>query len=340
MNINSPFCRGVLLRFHCNSKHMFILGIIMALAGAFLVGDWQSIRGDPCNQFDAINTTLCPDELALENMPLDTSITTERTDDSHFPVLVTPLDCTSCSEKTSCHELVSGHERHNLTLDHGPLFCTTTANESLIDCYLAQTHAILEAELSHEATQLGLILDMAPGINKEFLLHLADVRQLCPTLSLPLRSECFSLEGCSSGGSLSNPLCLTESENVDVLPCTANSSYVNSDCVCEQFSSVQGYSCFWNPVSRVTGQHCEHCREACLSSTYSLNFVQFCIGISLFVFGSASMRVTMTVIASDNFGQARQVSLLFFPLTTLLSLSSFFLSLSLFFSLSPSFQHE
>ena len=234
------------------------------------------------------------------------------TDNVHSPVLVIPLDCISCGEKASCLDLDLGHRRHNLTADHGPLFCTSTTNEGVIDCYLAQAHMIMEAELRHEAPPSGFGPDIVSDLDNEFLLHLADVKQLCPSLSL--YSECFSLENCSSG-SANDPLCLTERENIDLVPCPANSSVVGSSCVCEQFSSVPGYNCFWNPISRVTGQYCGRCREVCLSSTYSINFAQFCTGIALFVFGGASMRVTTTVIASDNLGQAKQVSEWFLLLT-------------------------
>ena len=50
--------------------------------------------------------------------------------------------------------------------------------------------------------------------------------------------------------------------------------------LCES-QSTSKHKCFWNPKSRVTGEHCTTCRPVCLSTQKSINFVQFSIGIML-----------------------------------------------------------
>ena len=49
---------------------------------------------------------------------------------------------------------------------------------------------------------------------------------------------------------------------------------------CEALSS-SSHHCFWNPNSRITGEHCNTCHFACLSEQKSLNFYQFSIGAAL-----------------------------------------------------------
>ena len=50
--------------------------------------------------------------------------------------------------------------------------------------------------------------------------------------------------------------------------------------LCEAQSTSE-HQCFWNPESRVTGDHCTTCAPVCLSTQTSLNFAQFTIGFAL-----------------------------------------------------------
>ena len=62
-----------------------------------------------------------------------------------------------------------------------------------------------------------------------------------------------------------------------------------------------------NPVSRVNGQYCDRCNHVCLSRCYSLNLVQFLVGLCLVTFGYPIVRFMLTLIASDGLGQSSQV---------------------------------
>ncbi len=70
---------------------------------------------------------------------------------------------------------------------------------------------------------------------------------------------------------------------------------------CEQFSNDTN-NCFWNPISRITGDHCDRCRSVCLSENHSLNFIQLFIGIVMVSFCVIPGRVLSTTIASDKAG--------------------------------------
>lgn len=50
--------------------------------------------------------------------------------------------------------------------------------------------------------------------------------------------------------------------------------------LCESQSTSE-HQCFWNPESRVTGDHCATCAPVCLSTQTSLHFAQFTIGFAL-----------------------------------------------------------
>ena len=80
---------------------------------------------------------------------------------------------------------------------------------------------------------------------------------------------------------------------------------------CEQFGDDNNYNCFWNPISRITGDYCERCRVVCLSETHSLNFVQLFIGIAMISFCVVPGRVLTTTIASDKAGGHSQVHVLY-----------------------------
>ena len=67
---------------------------------------------------------------------------------------------------------------------------------------------------------------------------------------------------------------------------------------CKAHSSTDD-TCYWNPLSRVTGKQCEECYPVCRSVQRSLNFVQLSIGATLFVTAVPFSTTTLLLIASD-----------------------------------------
>ena len=92
--------------------------------------------------------------------------------------------------------------------------------------------------------------------------------------------------------------------SIDSSDCDYNSP---ERCLCEQFGNASDYECFWNPVSRITGEYCERCRPVCLSKTHTLSFVQLFVGMVLLSFCLTPGRSLVTVIASDIAGNRSQV---------------------------------
>ena len=79
---------------------------------------------------------------------------------------------------------------------------------------------------------------------------------------------------------------------------TANYTAFQFREACEAMSTPED-QCHWNPVSLFTGQYCQTCRPVCRSMRRSLNFFQFCVGISLMTISIPIAMASSTVIASD-----------------------------------------
>ena len=70
--------------------------------------------------------------------------------------------------------------------------------------------------------------------------------------------------------------------------------YANESC---EGNSPQ--DCFWNPVSRITGEECNTCLPACLSRSKSLCFYQFSVGVLMLAIATPLIFVFVSIIASD-----------------------------------------
>ena len=75
---------------------------------------------------------------------------------------------------------------------------------------------------------------------------------------------------------------------------------------CKARSSMDD-TCYWNPLSRVTGKLCKECYPVCRSVQKSLNFVQLSIGATLFITAVPFSATTLLLIASDFVPQEIQV---------------------------------
>ena len=109
-------------------------------------------------------------------------------------------------------------------------------------------------------------------------------------------------------------LCAAEKSGVNLEECGVEQSVmmdevsvVNASCVCESFSGVSEFNCFWNPHSRVTGRDCQRCARLCRSHSHSLNLIQFLVGISLIGSIVPFGRISITLIASDALAGESQV---------------------------------
>ena len=70
-----------------------------------------------------------------------------------------------------------------------------------------------------------------------------------------------------------------------------------------------GEHCHWIPNSHVTGKHCSDCQPICRSTTHTLNFVQFIVGIVLFLSTSSLLYSGSFLLLSESVSQKYQVSI-------------------------------
>ena len=70
-----------------------------------------------------------------------------------------------------------------------------------------------------------------------------------------------------------------------------------------------GEHCHWIPNSPVTGKHCSDCQPICRSTTHTLNFVQFIVGIVLFLSTSSLLYSGSFLLLSESVSQKYQVSI-------------------------------
>ena len=75
---------------------------------------------------------------------------------------------------------------------------------------------------------------------------------------------------------------------------------------CKAHSSPD-HTCYWNPMSPVTGKLCKDCDQTCRSVQKSLNFIQFAIGVTLLTSCTPVATVVVNVVTSDFIPQEFQV---------------------------------
>ena len=77
-----------------------------------------------------------------------------------------------------------------------------------------------------------------------------------------------------------------------------HSYFLNDARRCE-LRSTSEYECFWNPKSHITGKLCANCYKVCRSKRMSLNFVQFCLGLTLYMVSIPLSTVCIIAILSN-----------------------------------------
>ena len=313
----------------------------LLLFGSLIASDFQSINGDPCNQL----TDGTIDWIQQKNIELDTRLfklssdgsgtieCTKWTTNSTVIRLNATFhcrdDCFAADRNTTCTLLQVLSQADHYT--PSTLLCQptlwNTSNTSTITfspsfyCYWPYVNSFVSLYSSgyteytyHVSTHTDKMSSEGSGSMKCF-----HYKSLCDNFDSELwqlavvtivttdaqdndnnNKQCSSV---STNCTENSPICLAAEYYIDFNDCVD----FNDSCVCELFKSVPKYECFWNPISRVNGQYCDRCSHVCLSRHYSLNLVQFLVGLCLFTFGYPIVRFTLTLIASDGLGQSSQV---------------------------------
>ena len=78
-----------------------------------------------------------------------------------------------------------------------------------------------------------------------------------------------------------------------------NGSFVTIERRACELLSTDTYQCFWNPHSEVTGEYCAECLKVCRNVKKSLTFVQFSLGLILFISTLPMVPVAVRMLASE-----------------------------------------
>ena len=338
--------RLILSKCHVDNRITYTLGAVLLVIGAILIGDWQAIRGDPCNQIsgnlaikDSSNElTGC---LATSNVTIEflEYITVSQTSTQVNRVVREPSlasvvvnsctkECPSVDKHSFCEQLSNLSKECSIVT--GSVVCaslskpTAAPDENGSDVYLCLwterdmfMNVVVADERALSWKQAGGVHEFSgdgdlmcnytiPSDGAENKNEFVIMRTSCDTETCEICRECDGQRNCTSD------LCrLGEENNVNLTSCILLDSTNSSNqtrCVCQAFSSVPGYSCFWNQVSRITGEYCETCPPMCLSETHSLTFVQLIIGLLFLVPTYPIGRLSLTFMMSDTVGDKSQVS--------------------------------
>lgn len=240
-----------------------LCGFILLLVGSVIMSDWQSIGGDPCVPLG---------ELGVESrVRFSGGVTVDRL---RCGEVVIGEDTRGYLLETSTNAVPSQCLQHLPPMDdNSTIMCslssstgTTSIGHStnLYNCYWPSGSIALIMELYHYKTVFNNSLQSLYN----------DDNMEC---SNPVSCSCTRYHGCDYMLLTIEPASIEMFETFDnhranrfladaskeLESCRDRNTTINSQCVCESFNTTLGYECFWNPQSRVTGQYCPRCLEAC-----------------------------------------------------------------------------
>ena len=299
----------------------------MSLIGSTILTDWQSLGGDPCRQ---LRDSWCIDNTNYSstiNASLDSAIIsswkpqnvcTDGLDVSGeiaAPILMS-CDSECINSTTSCDILRSTATSHDietsavLCMWGQPLLCYWPSEDQFLELSADDVFSNEWKWLQTELNSLdgsGITNDCSAPVNKsqkDMILLIINIHSTISCSDMSCNNSTWSLN-CTQDKD--NPVCIAEEHSIDPLS-QCDMTNTSDQCVCELFSSVNNYHCFWNPSSRINGRYCERCRKVCLSKTHSLNFPQLLIGIMFLAPGYPMSRISLTTLGSDALGRASQVN--------------------------------
>ena len=263
-----------------------MMGAVLSIAGASILGDWQVLGGDPCNQFS--NTSLLNDDIISSSLLVFNNGSCHCSRQPHSLSSDQFVSCQSMCTSQQCQlleELAT-----ELMVGDSDMVCVSLADDERLHCLWSEHHLVYEGPRDIDpSVDPHSCTECVTGLLSAGVVFIIDQ----PSLPISLCEICDNSTICPA---------------VDLSSCDSLESSNHSECVCQAYSTVPGYSCFWNQVSRVTGERCERCPPVCLSENHSLHLAQLIIGLLLFTPGFPFGRLTITLILSDIIGRAPQVS--------------------------------
>ena len=274
-----------------NIRLLAISSICISIAGAAIMTDWQSIGGDPCTEYSLFyypellqnpnNITLQASNECISVNYNDSDIRSQMQD--KFP---------SYARKELPNAISKSHRSLRINCSGADeidcLQCTTSAkNHGCVSyrvnndevCFELSMEAETTVALANESSTVCTIssLPFSACLNVRNSNKFAESdRAKIKTVVVALTEEMLELQSSSDA--------VVES---DTWPTAKEACLQSED------------NCYWNPLSRITKSRCHACPPICRGVTRSLNFVQFCIGVVVFVLAIPMARLALMVLISD-----------------------------------------
>ena len=308
-----------------------ILSVIGSIIGATLIADWQSIGHDPCIKFSVFH-----------NPEVEDNITSLLVDAGINPVTISPQDyrssCTLLNINNSDFQSIlrrannqSQEQVQSQIKATSVLHCINTTNDDF-DCLrcssigVNNSNACMTYRVNVNNSCYDLVSEVSPVEYSEQL-NSNGSGIACNGLNNSL-SLCINVQNVAS---FSSSQMEDFKDTVSIFTETVMRS--GSD---ELFSAIAGIqtvnvedhpefrikpelldasdlclsspdNCYWNQFSPITQVDCFACPPICRSVKRSLNFVQFAIGVTIFVLVIPISRVVLMVLISDNLSPENQV---------------------------------
>jgi hypothetical protein len=305
-----------------------ILSVIGSIIGAALIADWQSIGYDPCIKFSVFHNPEIEDNIT--SLLVDTSINPATTI-PHYNNSCTLLKI-SDSDFQARLEKFSKHQSHNQTHtedDTLHLQCSNITEEELdcLGCSRSNTSSCMTYRVSVNDSCYDLVSEEVTETVTSELYNTSGSGITCSALNKSM-SVCITVQNVAS---FSASQIDDFKQTVSIL--TEAVIHSGDD---ELFSTMAGIqtvrvedhpefkikpelldasdlclsspdNCYWNQFSPITKVDCFACPPICRSVKQSLNFIQFAIGVTVFVLVIPISRVVLMVLISDNLSPENQV---------------------------------
>lgn len=302
------------------------------MIGAALIADWQSIGYDPCTQFSVFH-----------NPEIEDNITSLLVDDSFSPVVISPQhqlnNCTLLNVNDSSFlaklQKLSGNQSQEQTdeqssglqlqcsnITHGDLDCLRCDSDNINNTSGCMAYRVNVNDSCYDLLSEKITETLLSEVNNSTTNGI-----MCTALNIPL-SICINVQNVAS---FSLNQVQDFKEAVSIL--TEAVIHSESDEFFSSISEVQNVrvedhpefrikpelldasdlclssadSCYWNQFSPLTKVDCFACPPICRSVRRSLNFIQFAIGVTIFVLVIPISRVVLMVLISDNLSPENQV---------------------------------
>ena len=312
---------------------MAILSVVGSIVGAALIADWQSIGHDPCTQYSVFHNPELEDNISslLTDANISPAMTTPQraqdncmlfnANDTSFQARLERFSENRSQEQTHERGNIMQLQCNNITDDEFDcLSCNSVSVNDTDGCM--SYHVNVNDSCYHVVSE-----KMAETTGPSELQNSTGSSIVCSALNSSL-TICINVQNVAS---FSLGQIQDFKQAVSIL--TEAVVHSESDELLSEIAEIQKVrvedhpefmikpelldasdlclsspdNCYWNQFSPVTKVDCFACPPICRSVKRSLNFIQFIIGVAIFVLVIPISRVVLMVLISDNLSPENQV---------------------------------